>query len=69
MAQDDTLERLYREYNRLSNNPDTTKAELKAKNKEIEDRLEVCRNWERRMNELEQDMTGQDYDSFMGLDY
>lgn len=68
MASDDTLDRLYREYNALTKNPDTTLGQLHEKEMEIEERLEVCRNWERRMSELEQDMTGQDYDSYFGIE-
>jgi len=68
MASDDTLDRLYREYNKLKDNPDTTLRQLHEKEMEIEARLEVCRNWERQMSELEQDMTGQDYDDFWGIE-
>jgi len=68
MASDDTLDRLYREYNKLQDNPDTTLGQLHEKQMEIDERLEVCRNWERQMSELEQDMTGQDYDDFFGIE-
>ena len=64
MATDYTLERLCKEMDRLRKDPNTTDAELKAKNEEIEERLQICRGWEEKIDQLRHDTTEQDLDLY-----
>ena len=68
MAQDETLNKLLRCWDEFKNDPNATDRQIEEAKRQVDERIEIVRRWERKIDDLSEDLTGQDLDAFLGIE-